>query len=71
MKGEITIALQFKPAIGDVTLDEIVCQLKEFRDDLMLRILGEILRSYDPDLRAVDADQDLSQQSQEGIGTTR
>ena len=47
MEGEITIALQLKLAIGDVTLDEIVCRLKEFRSDLMLRILAEILENYD------------------------
>jgi hypothetical protein len=47
MEREITIALRFKLAIGDVTLNEIVYQLKELRDDLMLRILAEILRSYD------------------------
>lgn len=47
MEREITIALRFKLAIGDVTLNEIVYRLKELRDDLMLRILGEILRSYD------------------------
>jgi len=47
MEREITIALRFKLAIGDVTLNEIVYRLKELRDDLMLRILGEILKSYD------------------------
>jgi len=38
MEREITIALRFKLAIGDVTLNEIVYRLKELRDDLMLRI---------------------------------
>jgi hypothetical protein len=47
MEREITIALQFKLAIGEVTLNEIVFRLKELRDDLMLRILEEILRGYD------------------------
>ncbi|MFO7972585.1 MAG: hypothetical protein R6U40_12655 [Desulfobacterales bacterium] len=47
MKREINIALQFKLAIGDVTLNEIVYKLKELRDSLMLQILEEILKSYD------------------------
>jgi len=47
MEREITIALRFKLAIGDVTLNEIVYRLKELRDDLMLQILAEILKSYD------------------------
>ena len=47
MEQEISIALRFKLAIGEVTLNEIVYRLKEFRDDLMLRILEEILKSYD------------------------
>ena len=47
MEREISIALRFKLAIGEVTLNEIVYRLKEFKDDLMLRILEEILKSYD------------------------
>jgi len=47
MEQEISIALQFKLAIGDVTLNEIVYRLKEVRDDLMLQILEAILRGYD------------------------
>jgi hypothetical protein len=47
MEREITIALQFKVAIGEVTLNEIVYRLKELRDDLMLRILEQILIGYD------------------------
>ncbi len=47
MEQEITIALQFKLAIGEVTLNEIVYRLKELRDDLMLRILEQILIGYD------------------------
>jgi hypothetical protein len=47
MEREITIALRFKLAIGDVTLNEIVYMLKELSDRLMLQILGEILKSYD------------------------
>ena len=34
-------------AIGKVNLNEIVYRLKEVRDPLMLRILEEILKSYD------------------------
>ncbi|MFH1593780.1 MAG: hypothetical protein ABID09_03670 [Candidatus Omnitrophota bacterium] len=47
MKREITITLQYDLAIGKVNLNEIVYKLKELRDHLMLRILEEILRSYD------------------------
>jgi len=47
MEREVTIALRFKLAIGDVTLNEIVYRLKELRDDLMLRILEQILMGYD------------------------
>ncbi len=47
MKREITITLQYGLAIGKVNLNEIVYKLKEVRDPLMLRILEEILKSYD------------------------
>jgi hypothetical protein len=47
MEQGISITLQFKLAIGDVTLNEIVYRLKERRDDLMLQILEAILRGYD------------------------
>ena len=47
MKREITITLQYDLAIGKVNLNEIVYRLKELRDPLMLRILEEILKSYD------------------------
>lgn len=47
MEQGISITLQFKLAIGDVTLNEIVYRLKELRDDLMLQILEAILRAYD------------------------
>jgi hypothetical protein len=47
MEQEISIALRFKLAIGEVTLNEIVYRLNELRDHLMLRILEEILKSYD------------------------
>ncbi|MFH1932896.1 MAG: hypothetical protein ABIN18_15070 [Pseudomonadota bacterium] len=47
MEQEIHITLRFNLAIGKVNLNEIVYRLKELRDPLMLRILGEILRGYD------------------------
>ena len=47
IKREITITLQYDLAIGKVNLNEIVYRLKEVRDPLMLRILEEILKSYD------------------------
>ncbi len=47
MKREITITLQYGLATGKVNLNEIVYKLKEVRDPLMLRILEEILKSYD------------------------
>jgi hypothetical protein len=47
MEQEISIALRFKLAIGEVTINEIVYRLNELRDHLMLRILEEILKSYD------------------------
>jgi hypothetical protein len=47
MEQEINIALRYKLAIGDVTLNEIVFRLKELRDHLMIQILERILRSYD------------------------
>jgi len=47
MKRKITITLQFDLAIGKVNLNEIVYRLKELRDPLMLRVLEEILKSYD------------------------
>jgi len=47
MKQKITISLQFDLAIGKVNLNEIVYGLKELRDLLMLRLLEEILKSYD------------------------
>jgi hypothetical protein len=47
MEDGITIALQFKLAIGDVTVNEIIFRLTELRDAPMLRFLEEILRSYD------------------------
>ena len=47
MKREIIITLQYDLAIGKVNLNEIVYRLKELRDSLMLRILEEILKSYD------------------------
>ena len=47
MKREIIITLQYGLAIGKVNLNEIVYKLKEVRCPLMLRILEEILKSYD------------------------
>jgi hypothetical protein len=47
MEQEIHITLRFNLAIGKVNLNEIVYGLKEIRDPLMLKILGEILKSYD------------------------
>jgi hypothetical protein len=47
MKQKIIITLQYGLAIGKVNLNEIVYKLKEVRDPLMLRILEEILKSYD------------------------
>ena len=47
MEQEIHITLRFNLAIGKVNLNEIVYKLKEVRDPLMLKILGQILRGYD------------------------
>jgi hypothetical protein len=47
MKQIIIITLQYGLATGKVNLNEIVYKLKEVRDPLMLRILEEILKSYD------------------------
>ena len=47
MEHEIHITLRFNLAIGKVNLNEIVYGLKEIRDSLMLKVLSEILKSYD------------------------
>jgi hypothetical protein len=47
MEQEIHITLRFNLATGKANLNEIVYRLKELRDPLMLRILEQILRSYD------------------------
>jgi hypothetical protein len=47
MEQNIYITLRFNLATGEVTLNEIVYVLKEIRDQLMLRILGSILKGYD------------------------
>ena len=47
MEYEIHITLRFNLAIGKVNLNEIVYALKEIRDSFMLKILGEILKTYD------------------------
>ena len=47
MEQEIHITLRFNFAIGKVSLNEIVYELKELRDSLMLKVLEQILMSYD------------------------
>src|SRR4030042_3980805 len=47
MKRCVSITCDFDLAIGKVNLNEIVYRLKELRDCLMLRILKQILVSYD------------------------
>jgi len=47
MEQEIHITLRFNLAIGKVGLNEIVYRLKELRDPLMLKILEQVLMSYD------------------------
>ena len=47
MEQEINITLRFNLAIGKVSLNEIVYNLKELRDPLMLKILEQILKGYD------------------------
>ena len=47
MEYEIHITLRFNLAIVKVNLNEIVYSLKEIRGPLMLKILGETLKTYD------------------------
>ena len=47
MEHQIHITLQFQLAIGKANLNEIVYRLQQLKDPLMLRILEQILRSYD------------------------
>jgi hypothetical protein len=47
MEQEIHITLRYSLAIGNVSLNEIVYRLKELRDALMLRVLEEVLQTYD------------------------
>ena len=47
MEQEIHITLRFNLANGKVGLNEIVYRLKELRDPLMLKILEQVLTSYD------------------------
>jgi hypothetical protein len=47
VEQEIHITLGFSLATGEVNLNEIVYALKEVRDALMLRILEQVLVSYD------------------------
>ena len=62
MKRCVSITCDFDLAIGKVNLNEIVYRLKELRDSLMLRILKQILVSYDDlIIGSVDPDKDLSQ----------
>jgi len=46
MEQEIHITLRYNLAIGNVSLNEIVYQLKELGDLMMIRILGTILQNY-------------------------
>jgi hypothetical protein len=50
MEQEIHITLRFNLANGKVGLNEIVYRLKELRDPLMLKILEQVLVSYDDDI---------------------
>ncbi len=47
MEQEIHITLRLDLATGKVGLNEIVYKLKELRDPLMLKILEQVLMSYD------------------------
>jgi hypothetical protein len=47
VEQEIHITLRFTLATGEVNLNEIVYRLKELRDPLMLKILEQVLMSYD------------------------
>ena len=47
MEQEIHITLRYNLTTGNANLNEIVYRLKELRDPLVLRILEEILKSYD------------------------
>lgn len=47
MEQHIHITLQFRLATGKVNLNEIVYHLQQLKNPLMLRILKQILRSYD------------------------
>ena len=47
MEQELHITLRFNLATGKVGLNEIIYKLKEFRDPLMPKILGNVLMSYD------------------------
>jgi hypothetical protein len=47
MEQQIHITLEFHLATGKVSLNEIVYHLQELKNPLMLRILEQVLRSYD------------------------
>ena len=47
MEQQIHITLYFDLSTGKANLNEIVYRLKDIKNPLMLRILKEILNSYD------------------------
>ena len=47
MEQQIHITLSFDLATGKANLNEIVYRLEELKNSLMLRILKEVLTSYD------------------------
>ena len=47
MEQQIHITLSFDLATGKANLNEIVYRLEQLRNPLMLRILKEILTTYD------------------------
>ena len=47
MKQSIQLTLGCNLAIGEVTLNEIVYELKEFSDCVMLKVLEKVQMSYD------------------------
>ena len=70
MEQEICITLRFNLATGKVGLNEIVYKLKELRDPLMLKILEQVLMSYDDLISERLSRTYIPQQSQEGAGAT-
>lgn len=47
MGHQIYITLDYDLATGDVNPNEIVYRVKDLKDDFMLRIIEQILKSYD------------------------